>query len=143
MNNTFYRDLKVGKIYEKEVLKLLKKKYPKSYIVDGYFKYWDIYIPELDIGVEVKSDKKSLHTGNIVIETEFNNKPSALSTTKAFWWVIYDGKNYNWFKVKNIKKCIKDNNLRISNFIGKGDTKEKKAYLIKKEILYKYKTLTK
>jgi len=141
MISTFERDLKVGKKYEDEVLKLIKNKYPKSYIVDGYYKEWDIYIPELEIGIEVKSDKKSLDTGNIVIEIEFNNKPSALSTSKAAWWVIYDGENYNWFTIKNIKKCIKENNLKYCSFIGKGDTKEKKAYLIKKEILYKYKTI--
>ena len=49
-----------------------------------------------------------------------------------------DGIKYNWFTVNNIKKCIKENNLRSKRFVGRGDTKEKKAYLIKKEILYKY-----
>ncbi len=141
MNKTFKKDLKIGKIYENKVLQLIKKKYPKSYIVEGYYKDWDIFIPELEIGVEVKSDKKSLYTGNIVIEIEFNNKPSALSTSKASWWVIYDGEFYNWFTIKNIKKCIKENNLNYYSFIGKGDIKEKKAYLIKKELLYKYKTI--
>ena len=119
----------------------MKEKYPKSYIQKGYCKDWDIYIPELKIGVEVKSDKKSMHTGNIVIEIEFDNKPSALSTTKAKWWVIYDGLQYNWFMVNNIKKCIRENNLTYKKFIGRGDTKQKKAYLIKKELLYKYKEI--
>tara|TARA_R110000764_G_scaffold17734_2_gene48543 strand:- start:224 stop:649 length:426 start_codon:yes stop_codon:yes gene_type:complete len=140
MTETFLTDLKVGKIYETEVLNLIKQKYPLAYIVDGYYKEWDIFIPELKIGVEVKSDKKSLHTGNIVIEIEFNNKPSALSTSKAKWWVIYDGVCFNWFMLNNIKKCIKDNNLKYAQFIGRGDTKSKKAYLIKKELLYKYKS---
>ena len=140
MTETFLTDLKVGKIYETEVLNLIKQKYPLAYIVDGYYKEWDIFIPELKIGVEVKSDKKSLHTGNIVIEIEFNNKPSALSTSKAEWWVIYDGVCFNWFMLNNIKKCIKNNNLKYAQFIGRGDTKSKKAYLIKKELLYKYKS---
>lgn len=142
MNSTevFYSDLKVGKYYEKQILSKINKKYPKAYIVQGYCKDWDIYIPELEFGVEVKSDKKSLHTGNIVIEIEFNNKLSALSTTKSKYWVIYDGINYNWFLVDNIKKCIKDNNLIYREFIGRGDVHSKKAYLIKKELIYKYKT---
>tara|TARA_R110000803_G_C11714581_1_gene287378 strand:- start:50 stop:469 length:420 start_codon:yes stop_codon:yes gene_type:complete len=137
--NTFTEDLKVGKLYENIVLNKIKEKYPKAYIIDGYCKDWDIYIPELNFGVEVKSDKKSLHTGNIVIEIEMNGKPSALATSKSKWWVIYDGKKYNWFNINNIKKCIIDNNLKYVQFIGKGDTKSKKAYLIKKEMLYKYK----
>jgi len=140
-NNVFYSDLKVGKYYENIILKKINKKYPNAYIVKGYCKEWDIFIPELKIGVEVKSDKKSLHTGNIVIEIEFNNKPSALSTTKSKYWVIYDGLNYNWFNVNDIRKCIKENNLYYREFIGRGDIHSKKAYLIKKELLYKYKLL--
>jgi len=141
MKQTFDRDLKIGKKYEQVVLNSVKEKYPQAYIEDGYCKDWDIYIPELKLGVEVKSDKKSMHTGNIVIEIQFNNKPSALSTTKAKYWVIYDGYDYNWFLVNDIKRCIEDNQLRYATFTGKGDIHSKKAYLIKKELLYKYKIL--
>lgn len=141
MNDVFESDLKVGKIYENIIFEKIQKKYPKAYIEKGYCKDWDIYIPELEIGIEVKADIKSIYTGNIVIEIEFDNKPSALSTTKADWWVIYDGTDYNWFTVKNIKKCIKYNKLKTITFIGRGDTKQKKAYLIKKNLLYKYKQI--
>lgn len=138
MIETFYRDLHRGKQIENKVLDIVKCKYPLSYIVDGYCKDWDIYVPEMGIGVEVKSDEKSKYTGNIVIEIEFNGKPSALSTTKAKYWVIYDGYEFKWFLVESIKKCILENNLNPCRFIGKGDTKHKKAYLIKKTLLYNY-----
>tara|TARA_R110000744_G_scaffold337529_1_gene442719 strand:- start:596 stop:1021 length:426 start_codon:yes stop_codon:yes gene_type:complete len=141
MTNTFKRDLEAGKIHENYVLNKIQKKYPKAHMIDGYCKEWDIFIPELECGVEIKSDQKSLYTDNIVIEVEFNNKPSALSTSKAKWWVIFDGNIYNWFLSKNIKRCILENKLKYATFIGKGDSKYKKAYLIKKELLYKYKTL--
>jgi|SRR5210317_668200 len=135
---TFHRDLARGKMLEEEVLSMIKPKYPRAYIKDGYYKEWDIFVPELNLGVEVKSDEKSKYTGNIVIEIEFDGKPSALSTTKADYWVIYDGNQFNWFKPYRIKQCIKENNLRIARFIGKGDDKYKLAYLIKKELLYQY-----
>jgi hypothetical protein len=138
---TFKRDLQRGKHHENIVLDIIKYKYSKAYIKDGYCKEYDIYVPEMNFGVEVKSDEKSKYTNNIVIEIEFNSKPSALSTTKAKYWVIYDGYNYNWFLTERIKDCIKDNKLNYVQFIGKGDTKSKKAYLIKKEVLYKYKEL--
>lgn len=141
MIQTFKRDLKRGKHHENIVLNYIKAKYKNAYIKDGYCKEYDIFIPEVNFGVEVKSDEKSKYTNNIVIEIEFNNKPSALMTTKAKFWVIYDGYSYNWFLTDKIKDCIKDNNLRYAEFIGKGDTKSKKAYLIKKELLYKYKEL--
>ena len=141
MIQTFKRDLKRGKHHENVVLNYIKAKYKNAYIKDGYYKEYDIFIPEVNFGVEVKSDEKSKYTNNIVIEIEFNNKPSALMTTKAKFWVIYDGYSYNWFLTDKIKDCIKDNNLMYAEFIGKGDTKSKKAYLIKKELLYKYKEL--
>ena len=109
MIETFYRDLKRGKYHENIILDKIKSKYSKAYIIDGYCKDYDIYIPELNYGIEVKSDEKSKYTNNIVIEIEFNGKKSALSTTS------------------------------YAEFVGKGDTKSKKAYLIKKDILYKYK----
>jgi len=136
--DTFDRDLAVGKKIEEDVLRMIRKKYDCAYIVDGYFKEYDIWIPELNIGVEVKSDKKSKFTGNIVIEIEFNEKPSALSTTTAKFWVIHDGDKYVWFEVEKIKECIKNHNLTPARFIGKGDKHYKLAYLIKKEILYNY-----
>lgn len=135
---TFKSDLKAGQRIEQEVLLLIQNKYPDSFMEEGYFKEWDIYVPELDIGVEVKSDQKSQHTGNIVIEFEFDGKPSALATTKATYWVIYDGLEYRWFLPSEIIRCIKENDLRYVTFTGRGDTKSKKAYLIKKELLYKY-----
>ena len=141
MIQTFKRDLKRGKHHENVVLNLIKSKYKNAYIKDGYCKEYDIFVPEMNFGVEVKSDEKSKYTNNIVIEIEFNNKPSALMTTKAKYWVIYDGYSYNWFLTDKIKDCIKDNNLTYAEFTGKGDTKSKKAYLIKKELLYKYKEL--
>ena len=139
--DTFDRDLKAGQIHEDIVLKKIQNKYPQAYKQEGYCKDWDIYVPELSIGVEVKSDQKSQYTGNIVIEIEFNGKPSALTTTKAQYWVIFDGNNYAWYKVGEIRRCIKENNLFPAQFIGKGDSKMKTAYLIKKNLLLKYSSM--
>ena len=54
-----------------------------------YYKEYDIFVPELNIGIEVKSDEKSKYTSNIVIEIEFNNKPSALSTSRLLNTGLY------------------------------------------------------
>ena len=78
MVETFYRDLHRGKQIEYRVLDIVKYKYPLAYIIDGYCKDWDIYIPEIEIGIEVKSDEKSKYTGNIVIEIEYRMYDSNL-----------------------------------------------------------------
>src|SRR3989304_3781749 len=71
---TFSRDLIGGKEIEKTVLNIVKKTYPDAHTVDGYCKDWDIYIPSLKKGIEVKSDQYSQKSGNIVVEESFNGK---------------------------------------------------------------------
>ena len=136
--DTFKRDLSRGEQIEHKVLSILRKTYPKAYKVEGYFKGYDLFVPEVSKSIEVKSDEKSKYTGNIVVEVEFNGKPSALSTTEADYWVWWDGYSLTWFTVDLIKKCIEETNPPLCRFVGKGDSKEKKASLIKKDVLYKY-----
>ena len=134
----FEHSLKGGHKIEELVLDHIKPKYPKAYRVEGYCKDGDIYIPEIDKYVEVKSDKKSHYTGNIVVEIEFNGEPSALSTTKSWYWVFADGEYLAWLFPDLIWKCIIRNHLEPVTFIGKGDTKPKKAYLVPRRLLYSY-----
>ena len=136
MIDTFHQDLARGIQIEEKILAVIKQKYPLAYRKEGLFKGYDIWIPELQIGVEVKADEKSNYTGNIVVEIEFNGKPSALATTTADYWVWYDG-NFTWFKTESIRDCIK--NYTPVRFTGKGDSKEKLAYLIPKSELWCYK----
>ena len=138
MTQTFHQDLEKGTQVEMTLLKEIQKKYPRAYKIDGYFKDYDLYVPEVEKSIEVKSDQKSQETGNILVEVEFNNKPSALSTTKADYWVWWDGVEYTWFTPQDIIRCIRETNQPLREFIGKGDTKYKKAYLIKKEVLFNY-----
>ena len=130
---SFKEDLEAGKKIEEYILKRIQKKYPQAKIMEGYFKEYDIIIPEINKTIEVNSDVKSLHTGNFVVEVEFDGKPSALSTTTADWWVVYDSVCEIWIKPWLIKHSVKD--LELSEFVGKGDTKSKKAYLCPKDYI--------
>ena len=138
--SSFHESLKDGKQTEVAVLSIIKNKYPASYIIEGYFKDYDIYVPEKNMGIEVKRDEKSKYTGNLVIEVEFNGKPSALSTTKADYWVFYDGDNYIWI-TPAILKDLTEIYGNVVEFIGNGDTKPKKAYLMPKNLVKKLATL--
>jgi hypothetical protein len=132
---SFKQDLKRGEAIEMEVLDIIKNKYPDAYKVEGYCKDWDLYIPSIEQGVEVKYDIKSQETGNIVVEVEFNGKPSALSTTKAYRWVFHTGDKIVVTTPERLHKVIKDNKLRLVSFVGKGDRHSKKAYLIKIDLI--------
>jgi len=135
--NTFKQDLNRGIKIEQQVWMLLQRKYPCATIVTA-FKGYDIWIPEIHKSVEVKYDPMSNQTGNIVIEIWMYNKPSALLTTTADFWVFYDDNQFISIAPKKIIECIMVNDIRLKRFIGKGDTVEKKAYLVPKELLFSY-----
>jgi hypothetical protein len=136
-HDAFLGDLARGRVIEEQVLKIIHKKYPCACIVDG-FKGYDIWIPELHKSVEVKYDPMSMKTGNIVIEIEFHDQMSALMTTTADWWVIYDDHQYMAFTPKKLVQFILINKLSYTTFTGTGDSHSKKAYLIKKDLLFKH-----
>jgi len=136
--SSFKKDLSRGTKVEYFVLQKIKNKYPEARRINGYCKEYDIWIPEINQGIEVKYDPKSNETGNIVIEIEMGGKPSALSTTKASQWVFYDGKSLVSIEPRVIKECIYRNQLRLVTFTGPGDDKSKKAYLVPKNTLFQY-----
>ena len=132
----FKNDLAIGHSVEDAVCAKIKKKYPKAYVKKGYCKEYDIYVPEIDKKVEVKQDKKSNYTNNIVVEIEMPlGTPSALSTTKSDYWVFDDGEIYIWITPDTLRQVVKP--FTPVKFIGNGDNKEKLAYLIKKDIIIK------
>jgi len=135
--NTFQEDLSIGLKIETQVLDIIRKKYSSASIINKY-KGYDIWIPEIQKGVEVKYDGKSKYTGNIVIEIEMYNKPSALLTSEADIWVFYDGNEFICIEKKYIYYAIFMAKLTYVEFVGKGDSVSKKAFLIKKEDLFKY-----
>ena len=131
----FKNDLAIGHSVEDAVCEKIQKKYPRAHVMEGYCKGYDIYVPETKKKVEVKQDKKSNYTGNIVVEIEFDGRPSALSTTESDYWVFDDGEIYIWITPDTLRQVIKP--FTPVKFIGNGDNKEKLAYLIKKDIIIK------
>jgi hypothetical protein len=59
-------------------------------------------------------------------------------TTTADWWVIYDDHQYMAFTPKKLVQFILINKLSYTTFTGTGDSHSKKAYLIKKDLLFKH-----
>ena len=136
---TFFElSLQRGKEVEQEVLEIIQKKYPLAFGIDGMFKGYDLFVPEISAGVEVKSDRMSQETGNIVIEISFGDVPSALMTTLAKFWVIVTVEEMIWITPSRIKDCIIETNQDLRTFVGNGDTTAKKAYLIKRNTIVQY-----
>ena len=104
----FKDSLVIGHSSEDAVCAKIKKKYPRAHVIEGYCKGYDIYVPETKKKVEVKQDKKSNYTGNIVVEIEMPpGTPSGLSTTEADYWVFDDGEIYIWITPETLRQVVK------------------------------------
>ena len=122
-----------GEKSEDIIEELIQIKYPQAKRKKGYFKPWDIIVPEIDTTVEVKRDFKCQETGNLVIETFMNGNPSGLAATKADWWVFHSEEDQLiWIKPDLIKDMILIRGFKQVEFIGNGDEISKKAYLVPK-----------
>jgi len=134
-----FRHYKAGGIKaEDEVLEYLRKQYPSAYRITGYAPGFDIAVPETKETVEVKQDKKSLYTGNFVVEIAFGGHRSGLSTTKADYWIFVDYEKMYVITPNELWRCIKDKGLQQKVFTSKGDDKSKIAYLVDKKLLIPY-----
>lgn len=131
---TFNQDLKEGKLIEREINRLIRKKYPLSHVIEGKNEGFDIFVPEVFIKVEVKYDKKSNETKNYFFETSNNieGNPSGVDVTEADWWVHVDDKTINWIKVEALKYCL-DNEWFKSDCSFPLDGKTVTGYLVEKE----------
>ncbi len=137
-SDAFKKDLAIGHEIENKVLLSLRKKYPTAVLVPGKFKPYDIFIPEKNLKIEVKVDYKSQETGNILIELFMFNKPSALLTTEADFWIIETGSETMWITPRKIMECIMINNIESRDIVGNGDDQKKIACLIPLQLFKKY-----
>lgn len=132
---------KVGDIGEEEILKKVLPKHPDAYIDDigKANSKWDIFLPRANYGIEVKIDFKSNYSKNILIEVEMNGKLSALSVTKARYWVIITGYRYIWITPLQIYRFLELHpEYGRAELTGIGDNKSKIAHLPLMEKLIRY-----
>jgi len=139
----FPESLKAGKVGEVEILKRTLKVQPDAFIDDGTRpgnmkrnkSDWDIWLPQKKYGIEVKNDYKSNYSPNYLIEVEMGGKLSALSVTKAKYWVFITGLLYIWITPLEIYRFLEQHFYfgRVP-VTGEGDTTEKLAHLVFKDM---------
>jgi len=86
---SFTSDLALGNQYEQQALLYLD--HDEAKIIQGYHKEYDMwYIKDgKRYTVEVKCDRLSHKTGNVVIEYQCSGKPSGITSTKADFWMYF------------------------------------------------------
>ncbi len=137
----FHEDLAKGKEAEYKALKAIQKKYPKALIIEGEFKEFDIFVPEIRRAIEVKCDIKAAETGNVFVEIKFGRHYSGLITTTADLWLFYLHEGVYWIKPEHLKILILKYGLHQVHHSPDGSNGEGIGYLVKKTMLNEYSTL--
>jgi hypothetical protein len=85
----FKADLDLGESYQRKLLELIE--YDECGMSKGCFKPYDVWITYAGerTTFEVKADRMTQRTGNIVIEFQCADKPSGITTTEADFWVYF------------------------------------------------------
>jgi len=135
---TFQTDLQYGKAAEKQVLLMIQKKYPKAHSVEGECKAYDIFVPEILSGIEVKSDRQAQITGNAFIEVKCNNSSSGICVTQAKIWVYCTEEKKYWLNTSDIVNMILSNETRIFHDRPAGETSTVLGHLIPLEKMEEY-----
>ena len=131
---SFDEAYKTGSSAEDEVLEIIQKKYPHAHRIKGYFKGYDIYVPETDDKIEVKRDTRAVETGNYFAETMYDDKPSGIETTESNWWVWVDNELIIWIKTESLKYLIRDKK-KIAFKADKGKSREGKV-IAREELIF-------
>ena len=132
--DNFDNDIILGEEAEYKLLAIIQKKYPKAYKIEGEFKAYDIYIPEIDKRIEVKRDIGSKDTPNYFIEYECNYKSSGLHTTEADYWAIYDEHKFHFINVSKLRTIAVHYGSKWEG-TPVGGASNVKAYLVDKSII--------
>lgn len=129
---TFTKDLEYGKDVEHQILKRIQVKYPLAFMIEGKHKAYDIFIPEISQGIEVKSDRQAEDTRNIFIEIECNFTRSGILTTTAEWYVYQTTKRVFMIRTNDLKAYLIEHAPKLKMFddIPKGEVSSVKGYLV-------------
>ena len=137
MTDTFKEDIIVGEEAEKMVLKMVQKKYPEAFKVQGNFKYYDIFVPEKNISIEVKRDIGSNESDNYFIEYKCNGYKSGIFASRSDYYVIFDENRFIWIRTDRLRSI---SGLYGRNWKGipEGGASEVEAYLLNKGYVVEY-----
>ena len=137
MTDTFKEDIIVGEEAEKMVLQMVQKKYPEAFKVQGNFKYYDIFVPEKNISIEVKRDIGSNESDNYFIEYKCNGYKSGIFASRSDYYVIFDENRFIWIRTDRLRSI---SGLYGRNWKGipEGGASEVEAYLLNKGYVVEY-----
>lgn len=104
-----------------------------SEIAQGNFKPWDIRIQNKEelITFEVKADRQSRRTGNVVIEFECNKKPSGITSSTADYWIYFIIGSHQYYMIPReaLLDMIKEN--KYQRIVKGGDGYRSNMYLFR------------
>jgi len=134
----FASDLKMGNEYEQKYIDMID--YDSYEISKGCFKPYDIKVMNGDITTtyEIKADRMTARTGNVVIEYKCNGKPSGITSSEADYWVYFIVGTTEYIKIPTnvLRQFILEK--KYKNSVSGGDGYRSQMYLFPKNVFEDY-----
>jgi hypothetical protein len=103
----FWKQLEIGQLYERHAIDKIGELYDGIISIETCNdNRYDFIIQPQNISFEVKYDKMAIKTGYFFIEYEGYGKPSGISTTRAKFYILTDGKYFFQISVERLKQLI-------------------------------------
>jgi hypothetical protein len=132
-------DLKFGQDYQRKFVNLIT--YDSIIMPPGKFKDYDIAVIKDNVRTlyEVKADRKTCSTGNIVIEFACGAEPSGISTTAADFWVYFAVGTGTFYLIPTdeIRKAI--DAIKYTKTIRGGDGWRSHMYVFPAQVFEEFK----
>jgi hypothetical protein len=108
---SFQSDLKLGEEYQQKYVSMID--YDSYEMATGNFKAYDIKVVKHPFTktYEVKADRMTAKTGNVVIEYECSGKPSGITSTEADVWIYFIVGTNEYIEIETpvLRQLIADN----------------------------------
>jgi hypothetical protein len=135
---TFTSDLKIGNQYEQKYVDMID--YDSYEISKGCFKPYDIKVVNGDttITYEIKADRMTAKSGNVVIEYACNGKPSGITSSEADYWIYFIVGTDEYIKIptSDLRQLIADK--KYTRSLKGGDGWRSQMYLFPKTEFQNY-----
>lgn len=138
-SRVFFADRERGKRVEFEAayhLRVLTHHKNASVVPAGTFSDYDIIDPCTGRTMEVKADWRAADTDHFLVEFEMGGVPSGIARTTADDWVFFDGTAYVLISLAGLVDVIRERGQDSRTIRGRGDTKTKKVYRIRRRWVY-------
>lgn len=122
----FLADLEFSRVIENEVLKKIRKVFPKAELEGVNDSTCDI---DCNLKIEIKRERAVKKYGNVAVELSYKGRPSGVNASKSDVWIWEIDGHLWWCNLSHLKKWLKKNKNKYQIKMG-GDGRQSELAIL-------------